>query len=194
MAAAGGVTGETAATYLALVESGDQHKASLAEASALWALGDRAGATDAVKDSLKAMDNAEPERDTLLLLWAGRAVASGRPGVAKALLDDLVFAPEGQEWRYKATEAMIDISEGRTKAGVARLRALHDDPDVPRQGVEDAMATACVLTRDPAVAKEIVQGVESAAAARCLAELGIDGPSAAEIAPDGPLKDFLQNR
>ena len=93
---AGGVVGETASTYISLLESSDQHKASLAEASALWALGDRAAACDAVEDSLKALAEDDPNKDELLLLWAGRAVVSGRPERARRMLEDPYFPPEGQ--------------------------------------------------------------------------------------------------
>lgn len=191
VAALGGVVGETATTYLSLLESSDQHKASLAEASALWALGDRPGACEAVKESLKALAEDDPDKDTLLLLWAGRALVSDRVDVAKSLMDG-AFAPEGQQWRFNATQAMISLVEGKTVEAVATLKGLQDDPSVPRAGIEDALATACALTRDPTVAAKLVEGVESAAAARCLAEVGVDG--AAARAPAGPLQTFLENR
>lgn len=190
VSSAGGVVGETATTYLALLESADQHKASLAEASALWALGDRPGACIAVKESLKALAEDDPDKDALLLLWSGRAVVSGRVDVAKSLLED-VFPPEGQQWRVQSTQAMIALAEGRVDDARKIFAALREDPKVPKTGLEDALATACGVVRDPGIAKELLEGVESAAAARCLAAVGADG--AAGHAGDGPLKNFVEN-
>jgi tetratricopeptide (TPR) repeat protein len=186
----GGVVGETATTYLKLLESTDQHKASLADASALWALGDRAGACDAVKESLKALAEDDPDKDALLLLWAGRAVVSGRIEVAKSLLED-AFAPEGQQWRVQSTLAMIALAEGRVDDAKKIFQALREDPKVPKAGLEDALATACGVVRDPVIAQELLENVESAAAARCLSAVGAEG--AAGHAIDGPLKNFVEN-
>ena len=119
-------------------------------------------------------------------------MVAGRPEVARSLLGDISFPPEGQQWRVAATTAMVDIVEGKVEPGVAKLRALHDDPEVPRAGIDDALATACALTRDPEVAKRLLEGVESAAAARCLAEVGAEG--AAERTAEGPLRSFLENQ
>jgi thioredoxin-like negative regulator of GroEL len=190
VSASGGVVGETANTYLQLLESSDQHKASLAEASALWALGDRAGACNAVKESLKALAEDDPDKGTLQLLWAGRAVVSGRPEVAKSLLEDL-FPPEGQAWRVQATQAMIALAEGRTQEANQIFQALKTDPKVPKEGLDDALATACGVVRDPAIAQKLLEGVESAAAARCLASVGAEDPASHTV--DGPLKKFVEN-
>jgi thioredoxin-like negative regulator of GroEL len=186
----GGVVGETASTYVSLLESSDQHKASLAEASALWALGDRAGACGAVEDSLKAMAEDDPSKDSLLLLWAGRSVVSGKVDSARRLLED-AFPPDGQEWRFKATQAMITLAEGRTEEALAAFQVLREDPSVPKQGLQDALATACGITKDPNIAAKLVEGLESAAAAKCLGQVG--APGAAQAAPAGPLQNFLEN-
>ncbi|MEQ1502786.1 MAG: tetratricopeptide repeat protein [Myxococcota bacterium] len=188
VAPSGGVVGETATTYLSLIESTDQHKASLAEASALWALGDRSGACEAVKESLKALAEDDPDKDTLLLLWAGRAVSSGRPEIAKDLLEDL-FPPPGQQWRYHATLAMVALAEGDSTGALAKFAALKEDPATPADGLADALATACTLTKDVAVAEKLVEGLNTAGAARCMSTLGAAG--AAERAPSGPLQSFL---
>lgn len=188
---AGGVVGETAATYLSLVETGDQYKSALAEASALWALGDRDEACDAVDDSLKGLAEDDPAKPALLLLWAGRAISAGRPAVAKSLLED-TMPPEGQQWRYQATLAMIRIAEGEHDAGLAMFEGLKNSPDVPKDGLADALATACAVAKDPAVAAKLVAGMESPAAARCLDLVG--APGAAAQAPPGSLKQFLESR
>jgi hypothetical protein len=65
--------------------------------------------------------------------------------------------------------------------------------DVPRDGLEDALATACALAKDPEVASRLVAGVESAAAARCLLQAGASGAAGAQ-APPGSLKQFLESR
>jgi thioredoxin-like negative regulator of GroEL len=190
LSAVEGVVGETARTYLGLLQSPDQHKASLAEASALWALGDHASACEAVEESLEALAEDDPDKQTLLLLWAGRAVVSGKVSVAKNLLDGL-FPPEGQQWRYQSTVAMIKIAEGREAEGMQMFEALRKDPTVPRAGLDDALATACGLTRDPAMAKKLVENVDSPAAARCLLAVGASGNL--ERVPEGPLRKFLEN-
>lgn len=188
---AGGVVGQTASTYLELIESGDQHKAALAEASALWALGDREGACDAVEDSVKALAEDDPTKPVQLLLWAGRAVAAGRPEVAQGLLEETT-PPEGQRWRYTATLAMIKIALGESEAGLAMFEGLKADPEVPTDGLADALATACAVAKDPAVAQQLVAGVESSAAARCLLQAG--APGAGASAPAGSLKQFLESK
>lgn len=190
VSATGGVVGETATTYLKLLESADQHKASLAEASALWALGDRSGACNAVKESLKALAEDDPDKDSLLLLWAGRAVVSGRIEVAKSLLED-AFPPEGQQWRVQSTLAMIALAEGRVDDAKKIFGALRDDEKVPKAGLDDALATACGVVRDATIAKELLEGVESGAAARCLAAVGAE--DAGGRAAEGPLKNFVEN-
>lgn len=187
-----GVVGEAARTYLGLLQSPDQHKASLAEASALWALGDHATACDSVEGALEGLAEDDPEKQSLLLLWAGRAVVTGKVQVAKNLVEGL-FPPEGQQWRYQATLAMIKIAEGQYPEGLATFKALREDPSVPKQGLDDALTTACALaaTRDPSVARQLVEGLESPAAARCLLEAGAE--ATANGVPEGPLRSFLEN-
>lgn len=190
LSADGGVVGETARTYLELLESGNQHKGALAEVSALWALGDRAQAVESVEDSLKNLPE-EPSKGKQILLWAGRAVTSGRPDIARSLLED-TFPPEGQQWRYQATLAMIEIADGNPDDGIGILQGLREAPDVPSDGVEDAIATACGVAKDPEVARRLVEGMESSAVARCLHQAGASADAAAR-APAGGLKSFLEN-
>jgi thioredoxin-like negative regulator of GroEL len=185
-----GVVGETARTYLGLLQSPDQHKASLAEASALWALGDHQTACDSVQKSLEALAEDDPDKQTLLLLWAGRAVVSGKVEVAKNLVEGL-FPPKDQTWRYQSIRAMIAIADGHPEDGLKTFEALRQDPEVPKPGLEDALATACGLTHDPEVAKKLVDGVESPAAARCLLEAGAP---ASDRVSEGPLHTFLENQ
>jgi hypothetical protein len=86
---------------------------------------------------------------------------------------------------------MIALAEGRVDDAKKIFGALKDDPKVPKAGLEDALATACGVVRDPVIAQELLEDVESAAAARCLSAVGAEG--AAGHALDGPLKNFVEN-
>src|SRR5690606_11866708 len=164
-------------------ESGDALQAGLAEATALWAVGQRAVACEVAEEIVKALPD-EGKKGEKLLLWAGRAVTSGRTGIATSLLDelDLVGAPEGQEWRVQATRAIVLIAEGQSEDGIARFAALQAAIDAgfaPWEGVADAKATAAALTDDRAVARQLLEGVEGVAAAR-----GLYAAGAAKVARD----------
>ncbi len=197
IAEAPGAVGQTASEYLRMHQSGDQIQAGLAEATALWALGERESACEAAEDLVKALpaDADAEDKDEQLLLWAGRAVTSGLPGVARSLIDEMAFPPDGQQWRLSATKAMVALSEGETDQAMAIFDALKsgaESGDVPRQGLDDALSTACVLTDRIDVAKKLVEGVESAGATKCLVDAGaVD--EAQRHAPEGTLKAFLEN-
>lgn len=193
VSASGGPAGVTANEYLALLESGDPYKAGMAEASALWALGDREGAVANVEELLDSLD--DENKDALVLIWAGRAVTSGAPGVAGNLLEMIETPPQGQQWRIQSVRAMIAIADGDAETGLQLfevLNGLADQGDVPREGLNDAMATAAALSGDPGVARQLVGSVESAAAARGLLEAG-DGSAAKGQAPSGPLRSYLES-
>lgn len=187
----GDAVGDTARTYAELVQSGDQHKATLAEANALWALGDRANAVTSVEESLKGLAEDDPRKATQILLWAGRAATSGHPEVTRRLLED-TFPPEGQQWRYQATRAIGLVAEGNVDDAKVIFTGLKAATDTPQDGLADALATACALA-NPAVAKDLVEGMESAAAARCLIQAGA-ADAAKNHVSDGPLKSFLEGR
>jgi thioredoxin-like negative regulator of GroEL len=185
----GDAVGETAKTYADLVQSGDQHKATLAEANALWALGDRTNAVSSVEESLKGLPEDDASKASQILLWAGRAATSGKPDVTRRLLED-TFPPEGQQWRYQATRAVGLVAEGNVEEAKSIFDGLKAASDTPQDGLADALATACALT-GPDVAKSLVEGMESAAAARCLLQAGaVD--AAKQHAAAGPLKQFLE--
>ncbi|MFT4627164.1 MAG: hypothetical protein ACI8PZ_005845 [Myxococcota bacterium] len=188
---AGGPVGDAAGRYLSMLDSGDQIQAGLAEATALWALGERESSCEAAEELVKALGD-DGDKNAQLLLWAGRAVTSGLPGVATSLLDDIDFPPEGQAWRVQATRAMVSVAEGDVEEGARILSAL-EEAGAPADGLADAMATACGLTDDRSAAKELAGRVESAAAARCLLHAGA-GRAAMDQAPPGALKTFLENR
>lgn len=193
-----GTVGQTAGEYLDMLESGDVIRAGLAEASAIWAVGQRAEACEVAEEIVKALPDDERKGETLLL-WAGRAVTSGRPGIATSLLDelDLVGTPQGQEWRVQATRAMVEISEGRNEDGLARFTTLKAAIEVgfaPYEGVTDARATAAALTTDKATAKALTDGLEGVPVSRALYESGA-GKAARDSAPDGTAwATFLDNK
>ncbi len=189
-----GAVGVTARRYKEMLE-GDAALADLAEVTALWALGVRQSACEAAEDLVKQLPAEFEGKDEMLLLWASRSVTSGQPAVARSLLDDITFPPTGQEWRLRATQAMIALAEGETEVAMALLDSLSEAAkagDVPADGVADARATACLLIDDPAVRRRLVGGQsESAAAARCLLGAG-DTATARNAAPPGKLKMYLE--
>jgi len=189
-----GAVGQVAAAYLDMMDSGDLHLGELADATALWALGERQNACEAAESPLIELTSEHPDRDALLLLWAGRAVTSGLPAVARRLVDMMSGPPVGQAWRLQATDAMVLLSEGKASAALGKFASLRQavaSGDVPADGLADALATACAISKDADTAMKLVQGVESAAAAKCLLRWG-DAAAAIGVAPDGPLRSFLE--
>jgi hypothetical protein len=192
VSSAGGTVGQTATTYLEMLDSEDQIQAGLAEATALWALGERESACESAEELVPALSDDDGSKAEQLLVWAGRAVTTGKPSVASSLLDNLDFPPEGHAWRVQATRAIISVAEGDADEGIRILDALAAG-GAPADGIADARATACALAADRAKAKELVAGLESSAAARCLMQAGADRVAPTQ-APDGALKSYLENK
>ena len=190
LSSAGGEVGSTAQSYISLLESGDVVQIALAEAYALWSLGDREAACNAASELLTSLET--DDRDEKLLLWAGRAVTSGLPGDASSMLDSMEAPPPGQVWRVQAVKAMIAIADGEPQRGVQIFTALAS-MSPPADGLSDALATAAALTDDREIAKQLAGSVESAAGARGLYEAGAVR-AAMNQAPSGPFKTFLENR
>lgn len=189
-----GVAGQTAQKYIEMLEAQDQVSPTLAEATALWALGQRTVAVESAEDLVKGLPEERADKNEQLLLWAGRAVTAGKPVVASGLLDAMGPPPEGQAWRVEATKAMIAIAEGDTATGIAIFTALSGQPEgVPADGLADALATAAALTKDPAIATQLAGAVKSSAAARGLYEAGA-ADAALAAAPEGGFKAFLEGR
>lgn len=192
-----GAVGDTARSYLEMYESGDTLQQGLAEATALWALHQRDTAVDSAEEIVKALPEDQGKAEQLLL-WAGRAATSGRPGTATSLLDelDVLGAPPGQEWRIRATRALVRTAEGQydeAREQFATLDVLVASGGAPWQGVQDAKATAAALSADKAFAKELVGDGESAASARGLMAAGAV-PAAKGVAPaGGSLASFLES-
>ena len=195
-----GTVGETAEQYLALIESGDIFKKGLAEVEAVWAIGLRSVAVESAEEMLKSLDDADPDKAALCLLWAGRAVTSGRAGSATALLDELNAVgglPSDQQWRAQATRAMVFVADGEAGMGAGILDALQAaaaDGQAPYEGVMDARATAAALAASPADARLVAGDAESAAAARGLFEAGASRVARDAAPSSTPLATFLENR
>lgn len=187
-----GAVGTTASAYLAMLDSGDQIQAGLAEATALWALGERSQACESAEELVKALSESESNKPEQLLLWAGRAATSGHPDIASNLLDELSFPPDGQAWRVQATRAIAAAAAGEADEAIRILDALGAG-GAPADGLADARATACALVTDKPKAREIVGELESPAVARCLSEAGAVAVAPTR-APAGPLKTYLESQ
>jgi tetratricopeptide (TPR) repeat protein len=191
-ASAGGVVGETANKYLEMVQSEDQILVGLAEATALWSLGDRSQAVEAAEELVKSLPDDQEDKSEQLLVWAGRAVTSGHPDIAESLLDAISFPPEGQAWRVQATRGMVAIAQGNTEEGFKTFENLAEG-GAPADGMADALATAASLTQDKADARRLAGGVQSNASAMGLYKAGAVG-AARKAAPSGSLADFLESQ
>jgi hypothetical protein len=174
-----GTVGDTAASYLALLRSPDPYENGVAEATALWSLGERKVAVEAAAELLQARPEST-SRDVDLLVWAGRAATSGAPDLAEELLDAMSFPPEGQAWRVVATRALIEAARGQTDESLRTFETL-EVAGAPRDGIADARATAAALAKDPESAVRLVGGQRSVTAARALEQAGA---TYADVAPD----------
>ncbi|TNE92290.1 MAG: hypothetical protein EP330_02180 [Deltaproteobacteria bacterium] len=193
--AGSGPASKTAKRYLDDLQSGDQYRAGLAEATALWALGLREDACEQAEEIVKELESED--RDELLILWAGRAVTSGKGGIARSLLDAVEDAGP-HVWRVQATSAMIDVADGEfdnAKTTFEALTKLAEEGQIPMSGVLDAKATAAALCPDRDVAREILgETGESASAAAGLLKAGAV-KAARDAAPAGGLlSTYLENR
>jgi len=170
----------------------DPERAQLAEATALWALGQRVEACETAEDLLRYLSPSAPDRDKLLLIWAGRAVAAGKPGVAEGLLDEMAGAPDGQVWRVQATRALVAVANGdldTARSTFDNLRAA----GAPEDGMRDALATAAAISKDRAFAKEITEGMQSDSIARGLHAAGASA-AAKQGGATGTFSRFLENQ
>lgn len=188
--AAGGPVGDAAGGYIDLLSSADPMVAGLSEAQALWALGARKVAVRSVEEVVRNLPDDFAGREEQLLLWAGRAASTGETQVARNLIDALIFAPEGQQWRKIATLALVACAEGDGATCLRTLKGL--EGTAPEDGLADARATAAVLIAgtDPEVARKLAGPYISNAAARALLEAG-DATAAKESSPGGVLGQYI---
>jgi tetratricopeptide (TPR) repeat protein len=189
--AAGGAVASAAGDYLDLIEDGDPLVAGLSEAQALWALGERKVAVQSVEELVKNLSDERGDRGDQLLIWAGRAASVGETEVARSLLEALIFAPEGQQWRRVATRAIVHCADGEGEQCLTLFDTL--EGNAPSDGLADARATAAFLVagQDADLAKKLASPYISNPAARALLESG-DRAAARESAPGGMLSDFLK--
>lgn len=166
-----GAVKETAETYLKMLESDDGPTQGLAEATAAWALGLRQNAVEVAEELVKELPEDQADKGELILLWAGRAVTSGRAQTAANLLDALAAPPEGQAWRMQAIRAMIMVADGDVDGAANTLDAL-ELAGAPADGLADARATAAALAKDGEAAKRLAGSVSTVAVARGLFEAG----------------------
>ena len=187
---AGGDVGRLAARYLELLESDDPMISGLCEAEALWALGVRKVAVQSADELVRGLPDDLDEKPEMLLTWAGRAITVKESEIAGGLLAPLTFPPEGMKWRMDAVQAMILCVDGE----VDRCQQVFNKVDKigPVAGAADARATAAYLIADeyPEVAKSLVAGIESNAAARALLETG-DAGAAKDASPGGVIDNYL---
>jgi tetratricopeptide (TPR) repeat protein len=189
-----GMVGQTAQQYIDMAGADNPIDPGLAEATALWSLGQRETAVEAAEELLKALPEDRADASELQLLWAGRAVTSGRSAIAAGLLDVMGAPPEGQIWRVQATRAMIAIADGDAETGLGIFQSLATAGEgVPADGLSDALATAAGLTADPQIAAQLAGQVEGSAAARGLLKAGAN-PEAVQAARAGSFKQYLEGR
>lgn len=187
-----GPVGETAAAYVKGLDSGDGNQAGLAEVAVQWALGDRAGAVVSAEEIVRQLPGDSPERFEQVLVWAGRAATSGKPEVASSLLADAGLPPDPSDaWRVQATEAIVAAAQGSDRAMV--LFGALAQGGAPSDGLADARATACAVAASAELAARLVEGMDSAAAARCLMLAGAADAAKAAVS-SGLIDTFLENR
>lgn len=170
--------------HLADTETGRQ---LLAEASALWALGQRADAVEVAEELLVFLPPSLETRDELLLMWAGRAATVGAPGTAERLLDEMGGVPSEQRWRVPGTRALVHAARGEHKDALEIIDLL-DRGGAPADGLRDLRLTAAMVSDDAGFTEAVLAGVEGPGAA-----LASGDPSRAAYA-DTPLATWVRER
>lgn len=190
------VVGKTAKTYLEMLNAGSNEEA-LAEVTALWSLGDRATACEHASEIIPDLDDGQRKAE-LQLLWAGRALTSGKVDVARPLVDEILELPsKDQAWRLQATKAQIAIADDEYEQGLKLFEQLESGVEsgaVPADGLADARATACALAKDKEVALKIAGDLKSNAIAWCLEKAGAHDEALKAVPENTIVKKFLENR
>ncbi|MCB9668370.1 MAG: hypothetical protein H6734_02750 [Alphaproteobacteria bacterium] len=187
-----GAVGATATKYLELVNGGPDNEA-LAEITALWALGDRSSACEQAAEVIPQVEYDDDQRKAeLQLLWAGRAVTSGHPAVASALLADMTELPSpDQAWRRQAVLAMVAIAEGEYEKGLRIFDQL-EEAGAPGQGLADAIGTAIALCKDAEVAKRLAKDLESISVVKGLEVQGLKDEAVKHAPRDSPVRERMK--
>lgn len=181
------VVAETARRYLTYLADTESGRAQLAEAVALWALGQRGEGVETAYELLLFMPGRTERRDEELLLWAGRAVASGQPVLAGDLLDSMASPPAGHAWRVQATRAMVSVADGDIDEALDRFSML-EEGGAPLDGLADARLTAASLVPDHPTRRRLLADLGGPGAA-----LLLDDPSRLEER-DSALAAYLRRR
>ncbi len=185
------VVGETARKYLEMLNGGSLQE-GLAEVAALWALGERQLACDQASEIIPDLEDT-PEKVEMQLLWAGRALTSGRVDVANSLVSEILDSPDpSQVWRLRATNAQIAIAQGEYEKGLTLLEQLEEG--APADGLADARATACALAKDKEIAVRIAGDLKSNAIAWCLHTAGAPEEAKKHAVDGTKMKEFLETR
>ncbi|MFK7931259.1 MAG: tetratricopeptide repeat protein, partial [Myxococcota bacterium] len=181
------IVADTAKRYLTYLSDSESGRAQLAEAVAMWALGQRQESVESSYELLLFVPERTPGRDAELLLWAGRAVVSGQPVIAEDLLDSMTSPPPGHAWRVQATRAMVSVADGRVQDALEHFEML-EQAGAPLDGLADARLTAASLVQDSGVRGQLLADLRGPAAA-----LLLDDPSRLEER-DTALAAYLRDR
>jgi hypothetical protein len=153
----------------------------------MWAMGEKQIALSSIEKSL--VNVAFPEKDSLIMVWAGRALSIDNPDKAKSLLE---AATDKDTWRYNATKAIVDctIKPSKCKKYFSNLEKV----DLPSQALVDAKVTAAnfIATKAPKVAKQLLENAEGNSVARVLSKLG-NNQDALEQA-EGAYSSYLEGK
>ena len=185
-----GKIGVLANQYVTLLSSGDLVLVGLAEAQALWALGERKTAVKTATELVDSLGDEASSADEWRLMWASRGVSVGLPDESEELLAGILFPPTGQAWRKMATEAMVACARQQADECESGLSAL--EGVAPPAGLADARATAAMLlsAEHQQVAERMAGTAVTNANARAMLEIG-NRQAAAALAPNGKFADFL---
>lgn len=185
-----GSVGATAKQYLALMADPNPLVQGLSETQALWALGQHKVAVRSVEELVKAYAETHDDGGAQVLMWAGRAASIGEADIAWNLIEAVGVPPEGQAWRVEATRGIAWCAQAEAQKCLETFEMVKKI--APADGYVDARVTAAavIAARDPATARQLLEGMTGDGAARVLASMG-DKAGAAAVASDPVMKKQL---
>ena len=185
-----GSVGATAKQYLALMADANPLVQGLSETQALWALGQHKVAVRSVEELVKAYAETHDDGGAQVLMWAGRAASIGEADIAWNLIEAVGVPPEGQAWRVEATRGIAWCAQAEAQKCLETFEIVKKI--APADGYVDARVTAAavIAPRDPATARQLLDGMTGDGAARVLASMG-DKAGAAAAASDPVMKKQL---
>ena len=161
--------------YTDLLEESSDWGVLLAESQASWALGDYKVAVRTVKSPLLDwLTQENPKEHDLILLWAGRAASIGEVSVGNELLNAVSKIRQSQVWRVEATRAILSCAAPDAAQRKLCLEQFSQISMAPIEGIDDAKVTAArlVAEQDSSLASQLLDGIESNAAAAVWNALG----------------------